>query len=228
MSNLKIKPVETNQLFHKKYRYSVRFDLPELGIIRGLELDNIDQVVKERNEWRAQLESRYSFGNKDQITDTTKENLRDMCELLAQHKDQIKFVISFDRGYVYTNDSVLVKQIAGKQTVTRVQVQEAKQICPEGTIALIDPKWTHRTYFKSKNVSEFQRNSLTEYLASRENVRLSPGLKEWITNSRNINNWWKSWTHSHFFIDHNNDGEVLFMNMVIPNITGRTLQIVAK
>lgn len=227
MSSLKVKTVETNQLFFNQYQYSVRFDLPELGIIRGLHLNSIDQLVKERNEWRQQHKRNYGFGlNMHQISDTTKENLRDMCELLSQHRSQIKFVISFDRGYVYTNDFDLIKRIAGKQTVTRVQVQEAKTICAPGTIALIEPKWSHRTYFKSRSISVEQRHALTEYLKSRENVRLSPGLTAWVKDR--ANNWWINWTHAHFFIDHNNDGEVLFLNMVSPNITGRTLQIVAK
>jgi len=227
LSSLKVKTVETNQLFFNQYQYSVRFDLLELGIIRGLYLDKIDQLVKERNEWRRQNKRFYGHvASMHEITDATKENLRDMCELLSQHRDHIKFVISFDRGYVYTNDFDLIRRIAGKQSVTRVQVQQAKPVCAPGSLARIDPKWSHRTYFKSRSVSVEQRNALTEYLKSRENVRLSPGLSAWVKDK--ANNWWINWTHAHFFIDHNNDGEVLFLNMVAPNITGRTLQIVAK
>lgn len=227
MSSLKVKTVETNQLFFNQYQYSVRFDLPELSIIRGLHLNSIDQLVKERNDWRRQNKRLYGhIAHTDQITDEMKENLRDMCKLLSQHRDHIKFVISFDRGYVYTNDLDLTRRIAGKQSVARVQVREAKPVCAPGSLARVDPKWSHRTYFKSRSISLEQRKSLVEYLQSRENVRLSPGLSAWVKDR--ANNWWINWTHAHFFIDHNNDGEVLFLNMVSPNITGRTLQIVAK
>lgn len=227
MSSLKVKTVETNQLFFNQYQYNVRFDLRELGILRGLHLDKIDQLVKERNEWRQQNKRLYGYVARNyEITDRMKEDLRDMCELLLQHRDQIKFVVSFDRGYVYTNNFDLIKRIAGKQSVDRVQIKEAKVICAPGTVARVDPTWSHRTYFKSRAISQEQRKSLAEYLQGRENVRLSPGLTAWVKDR--ANNWWINWTHAHFFIDHNNDGEVLFLNMVSPNITGRTLQIVAK
>lgn len=227
MSSLKVKPVETSQLFFGQYKYSIRFDLPELGVIRGLNLDSIDEIVKERNRWRQESKRLYGYvTNPRAIDNAMKQNLRDMCELLLLHRDQIKVVISFDRGYVYTNNFDLVKRIAGEQMLDKVQVREATTVCAPGTLVRIDPQWSHRTYFKSRAINETQRKSLVEYLRSRENVRLSPGLTAWVKDR--TNGWWINWTHAHFFIDHNNDGEVLFLNMVSPNITGRTLQIVAK
>ena len=222
MSSLKVKPVETDQPFFGKYRYSVRLDLSELGVIRGLNPDNIDQIVKERNEWRQQ----HQRLNPYQINATMTQNLKDLCHLLVHHKEQMKFVISYDRGYVYTNDFELVKALYYLPTLDKIQIQEAKQVCPAGTIALIDPKWSHRTYFRSKSVDETQRNTLVEYLKARENIRIGPGLKQWIQDRPR--GWWTQWTQSYFFIDHNNDGELLFLNMVVPNITRLTKQIVAK
>jgi hypothetical protein len=227
LSSLKVKPVEKNQLFFGSYRYSVRFDIRELGIIRGLNPDKIDQLVADRNRWREEHRQLYgAMIRMHQIDSGMKQNLEDLCRLLVPHKEQLKFVISYDRGYVYTNDFELVKTLANLSILDKIQIQEAHQICPQGTIALHDPKWTHRTYFRSKAVDEIQRKTLAEYLKARENVRMGPGLKGWINTPGN--NWWVNWTHSHFFIDHNNDGELLFLNMVVPNITRQTKQIVAK
>lgn len=227
MSNLKVKPVETNQPFFGKYRYSVRFDLRELGIIRGLNPDNIDKLVQERNRWRSEHKQLYGGSiQMHQIDSGMQQNLEELCRLLVRHKEQLKFVVSYDRGYVYTNDFELVKTLYYLPTLDKIQIQEAHQICPVGTIALYDPKWTHRTYFRSKAIDDSQRNTLVEYLKARENVRMGPGLKDWVNTP--TKNWWINWTHAHFFIDHNNDGELLFLNMVVPNITRQTKQIVAK
>lgn len=228
LSNLKINPVEKNSLFFGKYRYSARFDLEELGIIRKLDVDIIDELAAERNAWRQQHQRLYSIGRGKtwQITPEVTDKLKRMCNLLAQHKEHIKFVVSYDRGYVYTNDLELVKLIYCTDFVGDFQAQEAVQVCPAGTIALKDPKWTHRTYFKSKTVSDIQRDTLVNYLNSRENVRLSPGLAEWTKTK--AAHYWKTWVQDYYFIDHNNDGEVLFLNMVVPRITGRTLNIIAK
>ena len=53
---------------------------------------------------------------------------------------------------------------------------------------------------------------------------ISPGLIYWSKH----NSSWNKWIQSYYFFDHDNDGEVLFLNMVVPRITGRTLNIVAK
>ena len=228
LSNLKIKPVETNQPFYGKYRYSARFNLEELGIIRTLNIDIIDRLVSERNVWRQQHQRLYSIGHRGtwQITPDKVDKLKRMCRLLAQHKEHIKFVVSYDRGYVYTNDIELVKLIYYTDFVESFQAQEAMEVCPVGTIALRDPKWTHRTYFKSKSITDIQRDTLINYLNGRENVRLSPGLQQWMTTRASV--YWKTWIQDYYFIDHNDDGEVLFLNMVVPRITGRTLNIIAK
>jgi len=228
LSSLDVKPVETSQFFFGLYKYSVRFDLQELGIIRGLNPDKIDQLVKDRNRWRAEHRNIYGFGDRMlRIDAITTQNLKDLCQLLVPHQDQIKLVISYNRGYVYTNNFDLVETLANLPILSDIQIQEAKQICPPGTIALKNPLWSHRTYFRSKSVDETQRKALIGYLQNRENVRLSPGLKEWVE-QKTGNGWWTSYTHTHFFLDHNNDGELLFLNMVVPNITRKSKQIVAK
>ena len=226
MSNLKVKPVETSQLFFGQYKYSVRFDLRELGTIRGLNSDKIDRLVEDRNRWREEHKNLYGGIQMHHIDAIMRQNLKDLCQVLVPHKERMKFVISYDRGYVYTSNFGLIEALTELPMLDRIQIQEAKQIFPSGTIALKDPKWTHRTYFRSKSIDETQRKTLIKYLNARENVRLGPGLKDWTTTQ--TKGWWLQWTHSHFFFDHNNDGELLFINMVVPNITRQTKQIVAK
>lgn len=221
MRKFDILPLESAGLFYNKFEYSIRFGLSELGVIRGLDLDIIDEIVKERNQWRQEHRGLYS-GYKNLITTEEVENLKKVCALLAQYRDSMKFVISYHTGYVYTNDLKLAAEL--ELLVGYVRVQQAVQTRPSGTIALKNPRWTHRTYFRSITVSESAKNTLVEYLNSRENVRLSPGLTYWSKH----NNAWNNWIQSYYFIDHNNDGEVLFLNMVVPRITGRTMQIIAK
>lgn len=188
--------------------------------------DKIDQLAEDRNRWRADHKNLYGGIQMFHIDATMRQNLKDLCYLLEPHREQIKFVVSYDRGYVYTNNLELVKTLTNLLFIDKVQIQEAMQICPPGTIALKDPKWTHRSYFRSKSIDETQRKTLIEYLNARENIRLGPGLKDWTTSQ--VKGWWFQWTHSHFFFDHNNDGELLFLNMVVPNIVRQTKLIVAK
>lgn len=223
LSDLKIHPVETNNLFYGKFNYSVKFHLNEIGVIRGLNFDKIDKIVKDRNRWRSENRNAYSY-YKDEITVNDVAKLKKVCQLLSRHRDSIKFVVSYNTGYVYTNDFGLIEELNDSGAASHIRIQQAKQVSPPGTIALKNPTWSHRTYFRCITVSDSAKQTLVEYLRGRENVRLSPGLVYWA----NHNNYWNNWVQSHYFIDHNNDGEVLFLNMVVPRITGRTLQIVAK
>lgn len=223
LSDLKIHPVETNNLFYGKFNYSVKFFLKEAGVIRGLNVDKIDKIVRDRNRWRSENRNIYRFHN-DLITPDDVVILKKVCKLLAQHQDSIKFVVSYHTGYIYTNDLGLIDNLSKLDAVGDLRIQQAKQVSPPGTIALKNPKWSHRTYFRCITVSETAKKTLVEYLEGRENVRLSPGLVYWSKHT----NAWNNWVQSHYFIDHNNDGEVLFLNMVVPRITGRTMQIVAK
>jgi len=225
LSNLEIHPVEKNSLFFGQYRYSGRFGLSELGVIRGLHYNKIDQIVKERNAWRQEHRGLYS-GYRNIITDKEVADLKLICQLLKKYKKQIKFTISFHTGYVYTNNIKVLEKIKELSCIDNLYAQEAMEVCPPGTIALKNPQWSHRTYLRCRSLDETQKKQISNYLASRENIRLSPGLKYWI--NRNNNQYWYNCTQSYFFFDHNNDGEVLFLNMVVSRITGRTMQIVAK
>ena len=223
MLSLNVCPVETNQPFYGKYQYSVKFKVPELGVIRGLNYDKIDQIVHDRNKWRADHRKHYGWMNKGEISFETVVKLKAVCKLLAAYRTNIKFVVSYDTGYVYTNDVTLIAAIEQLDFIKGFRVQQSVQVNPPGTISLKNPKWTHRTYFRSKTLSETQKTHLIEYLNSRENVRLSPGLRDWMKSSV-----WNIWLQGHYFFDHNDDGEILFLNMVIPRITGRTMNIIAK
>ena len=224
-SKIQIHPVEKNSLFFDRYLYSVRFNLSELGVIRGLKYEHIDKLVRERNRFRGEHRGFYR-GSNQLITAEEVANLKTICELLKQYQTELKLSISYHTGYVYTNNLELIEKLYELDFIGYFRVQQAVQVCPAGTIALKNPKWTHRTYFKSRQLSDYQREQLIDYLQSRENIRLSPGLKSWMT--QNHGNYWNTYTQDYYFFDHNNDGEVLFLNMVSARITGRTLQIVAK
>ena len=224
-SNLEIHLVEKSSLFFNQYRYSIRFNLSELGVIRGLKSEHIDKIVRERNRFRSEHRGFYR-GSNQLITDEDVVRLKKVCRLLCQHQDELKLSISYHTGYVYTNNFKLAEKISELNFIGYFRVQQAVQVCPAGTIALKNPKWTHRTYFKSRQLNDQQREQLIDYLQSRENIRLSPGLKSWMEQNNNV--YWNTYTQDYYFFDHNNDGEVLFLNMVSARITGRTLQIVAK
>lgn len=221
--SLNIHKIQKNSLFFNQYCYSIRFTLHELGVIRGLKYDKIDKIVKDRNQWRSENQLRWNYKQRP-ITEQETANLKTVCQLLMSVQDQIKLAISYDYGYVYTNNIDVIQQIHDLECIGRAHIQQVQITGLPDTVALKNPTWSHRTYFRSKTLTDQQRSTLVDYLSARDNIRLSPGLKQWL-GSRYFG---AKWLQDYYFFDHNNDGEVLFLNMVIPRITGRTLQIVAK
>jgi len=226
LSDIEIFSVETNRLFFDKYQYNARFNLSEITALRGLNIEQLDRTVKQRNLWRQHdLQWHGRTGRiKYEITPVDVERLRTLGNLLTSVKDKIKFVVSYDRGYVYANDIDILKTIQDIDFLDNFQIYRAVVTGPRDTILLKNPRWSQRTYFRSLKLTDLEKKTLIDYLKSRENIRMSPGLIYWILASSHR----ATWTQRHFFIDHNDDGELLFLNMVRPNISRCTMQIIAK
>lgn len=221
--NCRVDTVEKNQLFYNQYQYSIKFYQTEIGVLRGLDPNKIDNTVAHRNLYRSQIR----FGKRyPEIPLETVNELKLLCDVLHQYQDQLKFVASFNVGYVYTNNTEIFQKILDLGFVSINAIQQAQVSVPADTIFLRNPKWAHRTYFRSRTLTEHQRDLLIQYLDSRKNIKLSPGLKTWCTEP--TNRWWDKYTHDYFFVDHNDPGEILFLNMVVPRITRRTFRLVAK
>lgn len=223
--NCPVTTVEKNRLFYDQYHYSAKFDMNEVGVIRGLDFGGIDRVVAYRNSWRAQAGPRHSWA-KNMISPDDVDQLKTLCNLLCKFKHQIKFVVSLNRGYVYTNNLDVFKKIQSLNLVHDFSISQVVVTSAADCIALTNPKWAYRTFFRSVTLDEYQRNTLIQYLNSRENIKLGPGLKSWC--KQDTNRWWQRLTQNYFFIDHDDSGEIVFLNMVIPRITSKTFRLVAK
>lgn len=214
--------VEKNRLFYSQYCYSGKFYLSELGVIRGLERDKIDAIVSYRNNSR---NSSYGF----KVQKITADNVRDLktlCDTLSQYRDELKFVVSYNRGHVYTNNLEILQKIKDLTFLYGFSIHQVNLISASDCIALTNPRWAYRTYFRSMSLTEHQREVLIQYLGSRQNIKLSRGLQAWCQTPKN--RWWDLLSQSYFFIDHDDAGEVMFLNMVAPRITNKTFKLVAK
>jgi hypothetical protein len=223
--NCSVTTVEKNRLFYDQYHYSAKFKLNEIGVIRGLDFGSIDRVVAHRNSWRVKAGPRHSWA-KNIISDTEVDQLKVLCGLLRKFKHQIKFVALFDRGYVYTNNTEIFKKIQSLNFITDFSISQAVVVADSDAIALINPKWAYRTFFRSMTLNDHQRTTLIQYLNSRESIKLGPGLKSWCKDD--ATRWWQRLTQNYFFIDHDDPGEIVFLNMVLPRITNKTFRLVAK
>jgi hypothetical protein len=165
------------------------FYLEEVSCLRELDHDSIDDNMERRKQWREisqqrWVNSRQQHGtilrrNWRPITEKTVSDLHTVAEQLLTTSADYKLVVSVNQGYVYTNNVSLIDQLSGMpelnyKTYTRARVTRAKN-----TIALKNPQYQFRTYFKLIKLTVPQKNQLMNFLHGQQgHVRLSPGLDQ--------------------------------------------------
>ena len=92
---------------------------------------------------------------------------------------------------------------------------------PRDTICLKESAYTHRTYLRSVVVSDQQKRSIGQLLRNQEGIRLSPGLKDWVSKIS-----WRGWTESYYFVDHTDTGWMTMLSLVYPGLIKNTIQII--
>jgi hypothetical protein len=207
------------------------FYLEEVSCLRELDHDSIDDNMERRKQWREisqqrWVNSRQQHGtilrrNWRPITEKTVSDLHTVAEQLLTTSADYKLVVSVNQGYVYTNNVSLIDQLSGMpelnyKTYTRARVTRAKN-----TIALKNPQYQFRTYFKLIKLTVPQKNQLMNFLHGQQgHVRLSPGLDQWIGQPFNR-------CQDYFFVDHNTESWTTMLSLVHPGLIRKTMHIIA-
>jgi hypothetical protein len=146
-----------------------------------------------------------------------------MCDWLINDKRERRMTIAGSWFYVYTNDQSLVDDIAALPWLDqdRMALTQIKLAGQPGTVRLQHTKYQQRTYFRSMLLDQRLRQNLTNLLSNQEDLRVSPGLKYWLTHGR-----WNR-TFDYHFIDHNGDGILTMLALLSPRLIRRTMPIVA-
>jgi hypothetical protein len=151
---------------------------------------------------------------------TVCENLTRLAEMIWRHGD-IKPVIHYNWIYLYTNDATtVVQQLKDIGLHTGLAVRQAVINRERGTVLRRDPCFRLRSYFREKRVTEEQKRSLAAVLLNQEDAMISGSMRAWLTDS-------SSWCRGHFYVDHSSDHMCVLIGMIVPNLLGRTLKIVA-
>jgi len=194
--------------------------LREAGCMRKLDHASIDHVVSVRKEWVGRLHDYYSSNRA--ITDDAVKNLHNMCDVLINTKRQHKLVIEHGQIRVYANEPELFSEITdavpGLKYPTYTQAVIDR---PRDSVRLKESAYTHRTYLRSVVLNDQQKRSISQLLRNQEGIRLSPGLKDWVSKIS-----WRGWTESYYFVDHTDTGWMTMLSLVYPGLIKNTIQII--
>jgi hypothetical protein len=230
-SNQKFKTTVKDRLFYNKYQYGIGFRLDEANCLRELSHERIDWFIERRKLWREITHQRLSKYNninvgsilmrrEKEITDDTVKNLHALADMLLTTSVDYKLVVSVNQAYVYTNDLDLIAELDCADFLQEKTYNRAQIVRPKDTVQLKNPKHNCRSYLKSMNLSSQQRDNLENFLYNqREHLRTSPALTRWIDLPFNR-------TQDYYFIDHSGKEWITMINLVVPGVIRKTMQII--
>jgi hypothetical protein len=247
-SNPEVELTSSDRLFYDRYQYSLRFRLDEFHCIRpwhDYDGNNVEELLEKieqyrrRHHLRCNREIQYNNNwtkpkyykafekTNREFQQQLERDLYPIVRLLWPVRADIKVVATTHWGYVYSDRLDLLKSIADMQAVCRPVIQQVVIDRPLNTIGLRNKQHNYRTYLRDLRVTESQRDQIQQYLAQQQDVRLCPSLKSWSQVDRAYP-WLKNvaWSRSTFFFDHQGAADALMLEMMVPGIVRKTLEIV--
>ena len=244
--NLEVDRCGSDRLFYDRYHYSLRFYMQEFHCIRPWHYvehnnnDLVDLLILVDRYRDAHDRRRDKFNGATWVpknlrdplltTSTQKElqsNLSTFVETVWPYREEIKVVATTNWGYVYSNNLDLLKKIAALPGLANQRLQQMVVDRPLNTVGLRNKQHNYRTYFRDLRVTETQRDQIQQYLTQQENIRMCPSLKSWNKVDHQYS-WVRNvaWSRSTFFFDHRGATDALMLEMIVPGIIRKTLQIV--
>jgi hypothetical protein len=221
---LGVKPVgphliARDRLFFDRFQYCLRVNLAEASALRGLHgHDAIDRSIEIRRVWR-------SLGNRtdSEITDKHIKNLHRVHDhFFSATNEPFKMTVSGNQIWIYTNNLEFLHSFNQLPGVVWPTYSQAVIDRPLDTIRLKEPKHTQRTYLRDQAITAEQRQRLRDFFNNyHDSIRLSPSLNKWIVyaTGRRI--------FGYYFVDHDDDGWLVLLNLLQPGLVRKTVQIIA-
>jgi hypothetical protein len=231
LTTLQFKTVKKDRLYYDRFEYCLGFCLDEVSCLRVLDHDHIDQVIANRKQWREIAQQRWLNGRQKHgiglsrqyqrnITEKTVEDLHGLASALIDTDSEFKLVVSVRQGYLYTNDLSLISQLDCRSELTNKTYTRAEISRPKNTIQLKNPQHAYRSYLQTTKLTGQQKQQLINFFHNQQSqVRLSPALQSWITQSFNR-------TQDYFFVDHDCLAWLTMISLVQPGIVRKTMHII--
>ena len=230
-SNLKFKPVKSDQLFYGLYQYSVSFELQECWVFRyTLDHAEIDQRLTKQQAWRDCVRARWPADSLNRyhsvIDDATRANIHSMADFITGISTPYKLVIESKRLRVYSNDLNIIQAIEHIGFVQRRRYNQVIVDRPKDTVLLKNPRHQLRSYFRETRISPEDKLAINQFLNSQKEIRIGQGLQDWIDGKPQA--YSSKYTRDYFFIDHDDHSWLTMLALVRPGLIRKTVQIIAK
>lgn len=156
------------------------------------------------------------------VLDDQIQALAEACDYLTSRPNPFRKTVNTNNMWFYTNHPDDFKHL-GAIEGSRVEYCTEADVCLQpGVITLNNPQHQYRTYFKDRWITREQLAAIMRYFDTRrDQFRMGPGFNELVAGRR-------IWLASNHFVDHNEPGAELLINLACPGLVRKTLPIVAR
>jgi hypothetical protein len=221
---IKFETCAKDRYYFDKYEFRFSFYMSECSALRKLDHSYIDWCLNLRAS-RVRPPSRNYGGSwrpvYPEINETTRQMCHDLCDRLLNLNDDFKLVISSNNGWIYTNS---VHDLATLDQLLYLRKKEYRQVVldrPKNTIKLKTSQYSHRSYFRRQLIGSRVRHNLTVFLQNQTDIRISPALTTFADQQ------FSRLLQEHYFIDHNDQGILLMLGLIVDNPIRKTIDIIA-
>lgn len=218
---LEIQKINKSGLFFDKYRYSICVYLPGAHLLRDVANLNRD-IIETRIRFNNTIRYSQSF-----IDVKEEQTLFDLFDLLCEFKQTFKLMCYYNWLYIYIQDyQDIVDFLSGKDKFPIIS--EANDIYEKNCVYLKNPAFSQRSYLQNHRLTDQELASLLNFFDTNSNdIRVNGRLNRSIHGFDHRHKSHK-FVSSSDFIDHNNSVIVLMLNIIVPNLVRKTLEIKAK
>lgn len=214
-TNFKIE--SRSSLYFGKWQYSIAIYQSRISDIRSLNYKKIEETISYRKNllWL-----------KDRYTPTVIDNLKKTASFFINETD-FKMSFSLDWCNIYTNDASMVSRL--KQECPHAQVRYVKLALvdkPKDVIILDCPEYAYRTYLRGQWINQDKIEQLNNFFkAQHTHIRPCKSLRLYLQSS---NKYQQHWLASHYFVDYNDTGYQLMLELILPRVSRKTMPIVKR
>lgn len=214
--------IQTEQrsgLYFDQWQYSIAIFQRRIGDIRGLD----PATTLERIQYRSTSKFLGTF-----YDDVTIDDILKTLSFFRSEKQPFKLTLSGNWAYVYTNDSKILSRLQRQCPHAAVRfVKQAEVSEPRDVVMLKDTKYAYRTYFRSRWVQDHELVALNNFFTAQneDNIKPCGSFKKFLKSNVMYRSHWLA---DHYFVDHNDPGYPLMLNLLLSRSVRKTLPIVQR
>ncbi len=215
----KIQTEQRSDLYFNKWQYSIAIYQHRIGDIRGLNR----AATLERIEFRKLSKFIGNSYSPDIVT-----NILATLEFFKGEQAPFKLTLSSNWAYVYSNDIDFISRFESQCPYAQVRfVKQAEVSEPRDVVMLKDTKYAYRTYFKSRWVEDHELVALDNFFTAQneDNIKPCGSFKKFLKSNVMYRSHWLA---DHYFVDHNDPGYPLMINLLLTKSIRKTLPIVQR